>query len=265
MVKKAILVVSFGTSRAETRKVTIEACEEKIRKNFPDYEIRRAFTSETIIKILKKRDHLEIDTPEEALQKLRENGYTEVIVQPLHIIPGFEFHDIVRTVKSYSASFEHLSLGLPLLSSSDDYIASVEALKGQFPERQAREAIVLMGHGTRHPANAAYAALERMFEERGCPDVLVGTVDAYPSLDDVIRRVRARGFEAVVLMPFLLVAGVHALHDMTSDEANSWKSRLTQAGFMVRTVLRGLGENPGIQDLYLQHVREAVTADNTSV
>ena len=50
--KKAILVVSFGTSVAETRKVTIEACEQKIQAAFPDYEVRRAFTSEKIISIL---------------------------------------------------------------------------------------------------------------------------------------------------------------------------------------------------------------------
>ena len=89
--KKAILVVSFGTTHEDTRKVTIDATEEKIKNTFADYDIRRAFTSHIILRVLKNRDNLHVDTPEEALEKLKNEGYTEVIVQPLHVIPGVEF------------------------------------------------------------------------------------------------------------------------------------------------------------------------------
>ena len=34
--KKAILVVSFGTSYHETRRKTIEACENKIKESFEE-------------------------------------------------------------------------------------------------------------------------------------------------------------------------------------------------------------------------------------
>lgn len=43
--KKAILVVSFGTSFAETREKTIDAIEKEIADAFPDYQIYRAWTS----------------------------------------------------------------------------------------------------------------------------------------------------------------------------------------------------------------------------
>ena len=43
--KEAVLVVSFGTSYAQTREKTIGAIEEAIRSAFPEYTIRRAFTS----------------------------------------------------------------------------------------------------------------------------------------------------------------------------------------------------------------------------
>lgn len=48
--KKAILVVSFGTSYPETREKTIEACEKRVAHEFPDYTVFRAFTSNKIIK-----------------------------------------------------------------------------------------------------------------------------------------------------------------------------------------------------------------------
>ena len=56
--KKAILVVSFGTSYHETRKKTIEVCENKIKESFKDYDFYRAFTSGMIINKLKKRDNM---------------------------------------------------------------------------------------------------------------------------------------------------------------------------------------------------------------
>ena len=56
--KKAVLVVSFGTSYHETRKKTIEACERKISENLEGYDFYRAFTSNMIINKLKKRDNM---------------------------------------------------------------------------------------------------------------------------------------------------------------------------------------------------------------
>ena len=90
--KKAVLVVSFGTSYHETRKKTIEACERKISENLEGYDFYRAFTSNMIINKLKKRDNMFIDNPVEALQKLADAGYEEVVVQTLHIICGEEYN-----------------------------------------------------------------------------------------------------------------------------------------------------------------------------
>jgi sirohydrochlorin cobaltochelatase len=257
-IKKAILVVSFGTSYADTRKVTIEACEAKIKETFSDYEVRRAFTSSMIIRIMKIRDNIHVDTPEEALQKLQTEGFSEVIVQPLHIIPGSEFHDVVHIVKKYESIFEKIHLGVPLLATTADYIAVVDVLKEQLPVLEEHEAVVFMGHGTHHPANTAYAALERMFDDQGLNNVFVGTVDGYPELDQVIQRLQANKIEKVTLMPFMLVAGDHAKNDMASDEEDSWKTILKKAGYVVDTCLHGLGENPGIQAMYVQHIHRAL-------
>ena len=56
--KKAILVVSFGTSYENTRKLTIEAIEHDIADAFPACPTYRAWTSKMIIAKLKKRDGL---------------------------------------------------------------------------------------------------------------------------------------------------------------------------------------------------------------
>lgn len=259
--KKAILVISFGTSYADTRKVTIEACEKKIQDTFSDYEVRRAFTSDIIIKIMKERDNLVVDTPEEALQKLQDEGFSEVIVQPLHVIPGAEFHDIVNVVRKYKTTFDTIHLGAPLLATTHDYMAVAEAIKGQLPELGEHEAVAFMGHGTHHPANAAYAALERVFEDKDMKRVFVGTVEGYPEFEHVLKRLQNNKIEKATLMPFMLVAGDHAQNDMAGDEEDSWKTMLKKEGFVVETFLHGLGENQAIQDIYVQHIKDAIEGE----
>lgn len=256
--KKAIVVVSFGTSVAATRTLTIEACEAAIRAAFPKYDVRRAFTSRTIIAILKQRDNLDVDTPEQALQRLAQEGYAEVIVQPLHIIAGLEFHDVAKTAKQFESRFQSLRIGMPLLATTDDYLSVADALETQFSESGECDAVVLMGHGTAHPANAAYLALERILHHHGMKRVLIGTVEGYPEREHVIAALQKLGVTTVTLAPLMLVAGDHAMNDMAGDDDDSWKTQLQQAGFRVNIRMQGLGELPAIQAIYIQHIRAAI-------
>jgi sirohydrochlorin cobaltochelatase len=258
--EKGILVVSFGTSYPETRKLTIEATEKRIAEAFPDYEVRRAFTSHIIIKILKERG-LMIDKPEEALAKMYEEGFSEVIVQPLHLMPGEEFHEkILKNVAPYEDAFEKIAVGRPLLSYTEDYHNVVDALDSQIPSLGSGEAVVFMGHGTHHPANAAYAMLQRVFDDHGS-GIYVGTVEGYPILDDVIPLLERDRIRKVTLMPLMLVAGDHASNDMAGDEEDSWKMILLDKGYEVDIYLHGMGENPAIQDLYVRNVKDAMAGE----
>jgi sirohydrochlorin cobaltochelatase len=56
----------------------------------------------------------------------------------------------------------------------------------------------------------------------------------------------------------MIVAGDHANNDMAGDEEDSWKSILQEEGYTVQPVLRGLGQYPGIQAMFVRHAGEAV-------
>ncbi|NPV90735.1 MAG: sirohydrochlorin cobaltochelatase [Firmicutes bacterium] len=267
--KKAILVVSFGTSYNDARVANIDSVENKIKANFKDYTVRRAFTSDIIIKKLAERDKLFIDTPEQALINLKQEGYTHVLVQPLHIITGAEYDDVVNIVNKYSGSFKQIAVGRSILYSlggeytdgreyPNSYVLAVEALKKQLPAMTADSAVVLMGHGTPHPSDASYACFQSVLNDHGLGNVLVGTVEGYPSLDDVKRKLKEKRIKKVTLMPLMLVAGDHANNDMAGDEEDSWKSQLTKEGYVVETYLHGLGENPAFQDMYVNNVRDVL-------
>jgi len=265
--KKAILVVSFGTTYLDTLQLNIAAIEDKIRTHFPDFEVRRAFTSRMVIKRLADRAGLHVDTEEQALEKLLAEGYTEVYVQPLHVVAGEEYEKIRRLVVRYAhnKTFAKIRIGRPLLyymgqeDQPDDYLTVLAAVAKQLPPAGEADALVFMGHGGTHPANAAYAVLQLKFAEAGLERTFVYTVEGFPALESVIEKLKEHKIRNVRLAPFMLVAGDHAKNDMAGEDDESAKSRLAQAGFKVDALLKGLGENELIQDIYLQHLRDAIS------
>ena len=124
----AILVVSFGTSYNENRKVTIEAIEEAVGKRYGDCEVRRAFTSQIIIDKLRERDGLEIDSVEEALDRAAADGIANLVVQPTHLMDGYEYTDLANELRVYEGKFAKVVLGEPLLYSDEDFDKVVKAV-----------------------------------------------------------------------------------------------------------------------------------------
>ena len=257
--KPVILAVSFGTSYAETRAKTIEAVEKAIAAAYPDYEVRRAFTSQIIINVVAKRDGIKIDNVKAAMQRLRADGIKELVVQPTHIMNGLEYDEMLAAIKPYEKHFTSIRYGLPLLISDKDYTETVDALADATKQYQAEDtAVVFMGHGTHHEANAVYTKLDGLLKSRGLSRCFVATVEAAPTLDDVITGIVPLNVKKVVLLPFMIVAGDHASNDMAGDEEDSWKSILTARGYNVTAVLKGLGEYPEIQNIFVRHAGDAM-------
>ena len=154
----AILVVSFGTSYNESRDATIGATEQAIQEAFPNYEVRRAFTSQIIIDKLAERDGLEIDNVTEALDRAAADGIQNLIVQPTHLMDGYEYNDLKNELADYEDTFSQIVLGQPLLTSDDDFEAVISAITADTASYDdGQTAVVFMGHGTEADSNAVYA------------------------------------------------------------------------------------------------------------
>lgn len=256
--RKAILVVSFGTSYEATRKATIEAIETDIAQAYPDYRLYRAWTSKMILAKLKKRDNLHINNVKEAMEEMIADGITDVIIQPTHVINGIENELMKEDALSYRESFHSIRFGTPLLTSEEDNQTVIHAIAEEFSYLKEDEVLVLMGHGTTHYSNAIYAALDYTFKDKGHPNIFLGTVEAYPSMQSLLKMVRSYAPRKVVLAPFMIVAGDHAKNDMAGDDPESWYSQFVKEGFQVEPVLKGLGEYKGIRDLFVKHVADTL-------
>ena len=253
----AILIVSFGTSYNESRNVTIGAIEAAIAEAYPSYDVRRAFTAQTIIDILKNREGIAIDNVTEALDRAVADGVKNLIVQPTHLMDGLEYGDIKEEVEKYTEKFDSIKLAEPLLNSDEDYDKGMKAIVEDTKEYDdGKTAICYMGHGTTADSNKIYVNMQKKLADAGYNNYFIGTVEATPTLDDVMALVKKGDYERVVLLPLMVVAGDHATNDMAGDEEDTWKTAFKNAGYEVVPVLRGLGQLYPIQQIYVQHVKD---------
>ena len=253
--KKAILLVSFGTTFPETREKTIGALENEFKESFPEFKVVTAFTSRIIMRRIKENEGITYDNPSEALKKLKKDGYTHVLVQGTHIMNAVESETLKKEIEGYENDFKVLRVSTPLLTSVEDYKKAVKALKPTYEKLKRREAVVFIGHGTHHPGNSAYSMLEHVFHQEDVKKAFVGTIEGYPALDNVIASLKKAKIKKVQLYPFMIVAGDHANNDIAVD----MKEELEENGFTVEAHLVGLGENEEIRKIYVEHAKFALT------
>lgn len=254
-----LLVVSFGTSFNDSRRLTIGAIEEAMEEEFPELSVRRGFTSQIIIDHVKERDGEVIDNVTEALDRAVDNGVKNLVVQPTHLMNGLEYDELMGILAGYADSFEQVVVGEPLLTSEYDFDVVMGAITdATFDYDDEETAICFMGHGTEAASNQIYAKMQETLSDAGYDNYFVGTVEAEPSLEDVLALVKAGDYKRVVLEPLMIVAGDHANNDMAGDEEDSWKSAFEAEGYEVICLVRGLGELEDVQDLLVEHAQEAV-------
>ena len=275
---KEILVVSFGTSFNDSRVIDIGGVEKAITKAFPDYVVRRAFTSQIIINHILARDGEKIDNVEEALERAKKSGVKELIVQPTHLMHGAEYDELTETLSQYKDSFESIKVAEPLLGadSPDGTIADdkKEVAKAVVystlygcgfdtieEAKEKKRAFVFVGHGTSHSAKVAYKKMQDVMDGLSYENVFIGTVEGEPegtSCEDIIKAVKDKGYESVTLRPLMVVAGDHANNDIAGDDDDSWVSMFRKAGIEnLECVVNGLGSIDAIQEIYVSHTGNA--------
>ncbi len=256
--KKGILLVAFGTTVPEAQ-ISFENIERSVKKTFPGVPVRWGYTSRTIIRKMGEKG-MQLATPEEALSSMMRENFTHVAVQSLHVMPGAEFHGLVKNVQRFagmSKGLKKVIVGDPLMTTSEDVQRVAENfLKIIPPERRKTDAVVFMGHGTHHPANVYYAALNYHVQKLD-PNVFVGTVEGWPEIDDITSDLKKNRIKKAYLMPFMTVAGDHARNDMAGPSADSWKSMLEKEGINCVVVLKGTAEFQEFVDIWVDHLRAA--------
>ncbi len=293
--KKAIVVAQFGTTYPSAL-VGLTNIKNYIQKSFPNVKVKLAFTSNIIRGIWHKRrndpkyankkefeEFLYVKGPLATIADLQDEGYKTIIVQPTHIYAGEEFYDLcsyvkaldsIETIKPKYKPFKKIVIGRPLLGMPSpkwdyhkDLEAAAKALKDDVRLAKRKKAVlVYMGHGNEFFSTGAYIEFQEVMRKM-YPDVftVVGTVEGFPSLEDVVSTLVHIKAKRVVLKPFMIVAGDHALNDMAGDEGDSWKNVIKSHGIEVYPILKGLGENDKIARIFVKHIKDVAKANHITL
>lgn len=254
--KRAIVVAAFGTTVPEAAPA-IRKMVTRIKAAYPGVPVSLCYTAAMIRHKLAKQGQT-IPSPAEALAALPDQGVTDVALVSLQTIPGHEYNDLLKLAEAFSGlpkGLSHVAVSAPLLFSREDFPKTAKALLASAPkERKPGEALVFVGHGTDHPANMAYPALQYTLW-RLDPNAFVTTVEGTPSFDDVVAELAKRGIKKAYLVPLFAVAGDHAHNDMAGKEPDSLASVLTKAGVSVVPVFSGNGDRDAVAAIWMDHLK----------
>ena len=265
--KDALLLVTFGTSVEKAQQSFVNV-EKRMQEAFPNADIRWAYTSHIIRAKLAKEQGKQIDSPEIALAKLMDEGYREVTLQSLHVLPGAEFHALntnAHMFESMRGGIKRVRIGYPLLTNNKSMDEVLEAAFTHLvpKERTAEDAVIFMGHGSHHPADAIYSAMMYKAQQKD-PNCYVGTVEGFPTFDEILAKLKAKGTKKAYLIPLMSVAGDHSIKDMAGEDPDSWQSRLKKEGIETEAVLKGLAECDAIVDIWIKRLKESAAKKHHS-
>ena len=288
--KTAIVLAAFGTSYPVALRPILSILQQ-IRAEFAPLPVRLALTSNFIRKKWQDRrwdkvfraEHpelpaeiYEVGSTLSTLASLRDEGFHHIAVQSAHIFAGEEYENLkqevaalaaLKTLRERDKPFKNLALGRPALGEPGDlfpYAQDIKAAAAALAEDVAlaqanRSALVYMGHGNEIFSTGAYVEFAAVMQEMYADvPIFVGNVEGFPAKERIIAACKAAGVTRVTLLPFMLVAGDHALNDMAGDDQDSWQSAFQREDIAPVSVVRGLGELPAFAQIYLRHLRETM-------
>ena len=242
---KAVLVTSFGTSHKDTRQKCLDSIENEVKAKYGSEKVERAYTSGVIRRIVEKKEGIHIFDQNEGLETLKNKGYDEIVTMSLHILDGIEYAKL---------NDKYGKISKPLLVNDEDFEKVVN--DEEFNSTEGNDAIVFMGHGSESAADSTYQRLQEEYIKAGKDNIFIATVEGQVTIEDVIQKLKGRGFRKILLKPFMIVAGDHAKNDMASDEEDSWKTILQNEGYEVTPLLKGMGEYEFIRKMFMDKLEE---------
>jgi sirohydrochlorin cobaltochelatase len=245
--KTAIVLVAFGSTAAQTIQ-TYEKIEKSFKKAFPQYPISWAYTSEIVIKKLSTNGK-QIKNVNESIKQLQQNGFSSIVLQSLHIMPGEEYLSIDTT--GFSATIE---IGEPLLACETD-IRNVAQIITPMCKGNCPTVIAAHGNGKYPELNKPIHELATIIEQQ-CSRTVLCTIEGEPGILPLQKiAIAAKTQGCATFIPLMLISGVHVQEDLGGPDSTSWKNRLNISNV---TITPPLGEITAIHDIFISHCRNAL-------
>ncbi|MDR1082094.1 MAG: sirohydrochlorin cobaltochelatase [Deltaproteobacteria bacterium] len=283
--RPAVILVAKGVSDPEDLEDVMTVLRS-VKKAFPCYQERLAFSSDPVRSLWRKRAHdtafreaypgldkriYGVGNVISAMASIQETGPRLTLVQGLHLIDGPDHYDLtslvesLRQIKTFDrakAPFPWIGLGLPALGlgdgQKDALFRTASAMSPLFGEAETLNAGVMLAADPEGGINPpAYRSLE---------DALRTTYPAVPVAVAVRDAIQPKGAVEslasmlpppgqVILATLAPVSGQTVAADLDGPQADSWGNLLRSRGYAVDVRVRGLGSNALFADLIVENVK----------
>jgi sirohydrochlorin cobaltochelatase len=250
--EKHIILNAFGTSTQA--QISYDHLHALIAPHFADCQFHWTYTSPVIRQTVNKRGGSHVYSLPELISQLNGSTKNHLVIQSMHVLPGHEFHRMVRESRQATVPS---AIGMPLLTTPDDYLRVSDDLMELIGSNKKR-AVLILGHGTTHPCWTGYLALERILRKRAGSHIFVAALENFPHSHSIIDEIISRGFVEILLIPFLMVAGMHFLRDINGNSPRSWKSLCAKHNISLILHDQGLAMLPCIADIFSSHIKHAL-------
>lgn len=260
--KTGILLVHYGTSNDNSRTQTIDKLNTRVAETFPDCAVVEAYSAPSVIRMLAKRGVRKLSISQ-ALDSLKTIGCSKLVVQSTMLLDGVMTEMLKKEVGKVKKDFMAVSVVRPLLYSVDDCRTMIEMISKSLIADKSVDAknsqVVLVGHGSDSPANAMYSQIDYLLKAEGKPSWHVGTIEGFPTIDNVEKQLKGIKNKNVLLVPLLYIAGNHQKDDIDGV----WKTQLQSKGYHVDVVGKGLGEMTEIQEMIIGKIADQIKFVNS--
>ena len=238
--KTAVVTAFFGSTVPSALKA-YDRIENAIRKKYPGLPLFRAYTS----RIVRRKRGNDVPSAAARLQELFLAGYDTVHILAGYLTAGAEYDKLRQTAEVFSMRMK-VTITVPPLSEPGSLRRFLRAAMKVVPADHSGK-VLFMGHGNSDGRSAfAYQAAAAELKKAD-PNHYLACVEGEPSFESVTGAFQGGN---VQLIPFMLVAGDHALNDLAGEDADSWKSRLEKRGCSCYCILHGLGEIPEVAEYF---------------
>ena len=256
---KAIVLVAFGSANLEGIKKSIGLLEKDLEKCFgEDYTIFKAFTSNKVIDLLKERYDYVVPHLSKVLFNLVNQGYEEVIIQPLHIMSGRDKNQIEETVNEYKYSMKKLVISKSLFTEEEENLNKESYEVGRIiSENIGNNDILLVGHGSKRSSNKLYDVIEEAVRNITDKRVYMATLEGEKTIDTVIEKLVRDKVNNLIVKPLFIIPGKHVVSDISIGEG-SWIEMLRERNINITINEDSLLQYEKLRKLYIRNINEVI-------
>ena len=256
--KRAIVLACFGSVIEQQKYLDLES---SIVEKFPDCNVFVSFSSQMVIKLLKKKKNEEYKNLPQTLADIDMLGYKHVSVVSINIFPTDE-HEVLKKIVD---GFKHFSLANisctnALLTKTKETTAFLKDLNEQISKDDTANLYVI--HGTPRLDTVGIdsisysASFLELISENNFTCSLEGAFP-YFEINDVIKsRIEKLGLKKVQVVPLLLVSGNHYIEDMfeiKDDLSDKFESFIVPS--LTKSEKFNLIELPMIQNIIEKNIQ----------